>query len=100
MPRIPQAGTSPSCGQHVPSLCSGEPPNDEGNDTESETIIVRSLLSPTHGHLYSPHSTPLERPLEMEQILTEDGEPMLNPGQSVLSVVVSSLTFFLHQPSY
>ncbi|KAH7886337.1 hypothetical protein F5I97DRAFT_1255370 [Phlebopus sp. FC_14] len=29
----------------------------------------------------SPHSNSLERPPEMEQMLTEDGEPMLNPAE-------------------
>ena len=83
-PRILEAGSSSN---------SGDPPNEEGNDSDSETAIVQNLLSPNQGHSYSsPHSAPLA--LEMEQILTEDGEPMLNPGLSCLSFssVVCPLT--------
>ena len=86
VPRIPDTGSSPGCVQHIPSPSSGEPPNEEGNDSDSETAIVQNLLSPSRGHPYSPpHPAHLECPLEMEQILTEDGEPMLNPGRSFLA---------------
>ncbi|KAF8131529.1 hypothetical protein EV363DRAFT_1330301 [Boletus edulis] len=68
VPRIPKTGSS--------SPSSGDPPNEAGNDTEDEAIIVRNMLSPCRGHSYpSPHSVPLD------QILTEDGEPMLNPAE-------------------
>lgn len=90
VPRMPQAGSSPSFGKHDSLPSSGEPPNEEGNGSDSETTTVRNLLSPGRDHPYtSPHSAPLERPLEMEQILTEDGEPMLNPGQFFLAFFLS-----------
>ncbi|KAG9313861.1 hypothetical protein JVU11DRAFT_4628 [Chiua virens] len=56
--------------------------NREEDGADSETAIVHALLSPSRDHPYpSPHSAPLEHPLDMEQILTEDGEPMLNPAE-------------------
>ncbi|KAI9569425.1 hypothetical protein HD554DRAFT_521526 [Boletus coccyginus] len=82
VPRIPDTGSSPGCVQHVSSPSLGKPPNEEGNDSDSETAIVQNLLSPSRGHPYSPpHAAHLECPLGMEQILTEDGEPMLNPAE-------------------
>ena len=39
-------------------------------------------------HDYSPS---LERPEPMEHILTEDGEPMLNPGASRLGIALSQI---------
>lgn len=95
--RVPEARPSPGCGKHISSPGLGEPPNEEGSGSESETTIVQNLLSPGRDHPYpSPHSAPMQHPLEMEQILTEDGEPMLNPGRflSVLSLV--SLLTILH----
>lgn len=86
VPRIPEPA---NCGRHISSPGSGEPPNEEVDDTDSETTIVRNLLSPSRGHPYSPHSASLEHPLDMEQILTEDGEPMLNPGLSFLPLFLS-----------
>ncbi|KAG8219298.1 hypothetical protein J3R82DRAFT_162 [Butyriboletus roseoflavus] len=91
--RVPEAGPSPSCGKHISSPSSGKPPNGEGNGSESERIIVQNLLSPDQDHPYSsPHSAPLEHPLEMEQILTEDGEPMLNPAELLTQVSTSNTT--------
>ncbi|KAF8555110.1 hypothetical protein OG21DRAFT_1461393 [Imleria badia] len=88
VPRIPES----NCGQ-LSSPGSGELPNEDVNDTDSETTIVRNLLSPTRGHPYSPpHSAHLERPLDMEQILTEDGEPMLNPAELLTQVSTPNVT--------
>jgi len=82
VPRIPETGSSHSYAQHISSPGSGEPPNEERDDSDSETTIVQSLLSPGRDHPYSPpHPAPLGPSLEMEQILTEDGEPMLNPAE-------------------
>ena len=88
--RIPETLSSHGCVQHISPPSAGEPSNEERDNSDSETAIVQSLLSPSRDHHYSPpHSAPLGRPLEMEQILTEDGEPMLNPGTSFLSYFLS-----------
>ena len=51
---------------------------------ESESTARGDLSSPSDAsNSNAPYSSPgstLERPPEMDQILTEDGEPMLNPG--------------------
>ncbi|KAF9236848.1 hypothetical protein BU15DRAFT_76573 [Melanogaster broomeanus] len=79
------AGSSPGHGhQQVSSHTSGE----EGEEnTDRDPTVVQDL--PLSSHAMSSHNpsysssngTPLERPPEMEQILTEDGEPMLNPAE-------------------
>jgi hypothetical protein len=50
---------------------------DERNDIDS--AVFYPSRSPPHTHIF-------ERPPEMEHMLTEDGEPMLNPGSFVPSL--------------
>ncbi|KIK98949.1 hypothetical protein PAXRUDRAFT_823292 [Paxillus rubicundulus Ve08.2h10] len=72
-------GSSPGHGQQVISHTSGEVSKEgEGNINDDE-IVVQDLSS-SHA-MSNPNLTPLERPPEMEQMLTEDGEPMLNPAE-------------------
>ena len=89
-PRVPEAPPSSRSAQHLSSPSAGEPPNVNGNATDCESTIVRNLLSPSRDHYSSPHSAPLEHSLELEQILTEDGEPMLNPGLFLVAFLLSS----------
>ena len=83
-PRIPLKRSSSSRAQHVPSPGACEPPNGDGNGSDSESIVQR-LLSPSRDHPFAS-PPPLRHSLEMEQILTEDGEPMLNPGRFFFSL--------------
>lgn len=47
---------------------------------EDEPKTSRDLSSASDVSNSNALGSTLERPLEMEQMLTEDGEPMLNPG--------------------
>jgi hypothetical protein len=49
----------------------------QGEDVEAEHVAL-GMVEGKHGH----HHGLLERPPSMEHMLTEDGEPMLNPGRS------------------
>lgn len=66
--------------KHISSSGAGRPLNDGSSD--GEITIVQHLLSPSDDDPFpSHHTTHLEHSLDLEQILTEDGEPMLNPGR-------------------
>ncbi|KAF9225224.1 hypothetical protein BS17DRAFT_778322 [Gyrodon lividus] len=73
-------GSSPGHGQQVLSHTSGEAPSEGEGNTDDDAIVIQDLASPNHA-MSNSDPTPLERPPEMEQILTEDGEPMLNPAE-------------------
>jgi len=68
--------------KHISSLGACQPPHDGESSSDGETTIIQHLLSPSDDDPFpSHHTTHLEHPLELEQILTEDGEPMLNPAE-------------------
>jgi hypothetical protein len=50
---------------------------------EAQTVVESRVSDKTGG--LPGYGTPLQRPEPMEHMLTEDGEPMLNPGPSTIS---------------
>jgi len=68
-------------GRHRSSFPEGDVDIDAEGDADVEVrdeLLIASELSP--GQYHTPLH--LDRPEPMEHILTEDGEPMLNPGSS------------------
>lgn len=64
------------------SRWSGSPMGGDGEDPEEDNIEMH-LLNGGHSpieHSIHGYGRQLERPEPMEHMLTEDGEPMLNPG--------------------
>ncbi|KIJ66537.1 hypothetical protein HYDPIDRAFT_109588, partial [Hydnomerulius pinastri MD-312] len=88
--------SSPGHGQLVSSHSSSEISREgEGNVDDDATGVQEHPSSGhpipnTHLSYSSPNPTPLERPPEMEQMLTEDGEPMLNPAELLTQVSPSN----------
>jgi len=72
-------GSSPGHGHQILSHTSGEASREGEGDVDNEETVVQDL--PSSHAMSNPNLTPLERPPEMEQMLTEDGEPMLNPAE-------------------
>lgn len=64
----------------------------ERNETSRELTSSHDIEPPElfYATQSPPHTHTFERPPEMEHMLTEDGEPMLNPG-SFYSVVIRKL---------
>ena len=68
--------------------------DDETKQNGHDYMTASGSLDGDHNHINDPdledrlnilhdYSTSLERPEPMEHMLTEDGEPMLNPGASL-----------------
>ncbi|KDQ62878.1 hypothetical protein JAAARDRAFT_358376 [Jaapia argillacea MUCL 33604] len=71
---------SADSGALVASQGPGEPDGDADADAEGDE---EEASAPTQGTPSTSHPLP-SRPAPMEHMLTEDGEPMLNPGSSFL----------------
>lgn len=86
----------PRSASHHSSSASAGGSIDEQNDILVDDLDLRYLSrSPPHTHSF-------ERPPEMEHMLTEDGEPMLNPGSfSPFSFFrISTLMCLFTKPSF
>jgi hypothetical protein len=76
------------------SLSEGDADVDRNTDMDvHEEMLISSQLSPNHGYHTPLH---LSRPEPMEHILTEDGEPMLNPGSLRVILIVNAAFLTLH----
>lgn len=61
---------------------------DEENANREERHVASRLVEEGQSNGLHGYGPTLERPEPMEHMLTEDGEPMLNPGSSFLSCLV------------
>ena len=61
--------------------------------SEKPTVIEPRITEKTGG--LPGYGTPLQRPEPMEHMLTEDGEPMLNPGRFTICSEASLTSFLL-----
>ncbi|KAF8844209.1 hypothetical protein BDN67DRAFT_810643 [Paxillus ammoniavirescens] len=73
------SGSPPGHGHQVLSHTSREASRDGEGNVDNEETVPQDL--PSSHAMSNPNLTPLDRPPEMEQMLTEDGEPMLNPAE-------------------
>jgi hypothetical protein len=65
--------------------------------SEKPTVIEPRIAEKTGG--LPGYGTPLQRPEPMAHMLTEDGEPMLNPGRFAICSEASSTHFFSQRNS-
>lgn len=83
-----------SKGSNTRQLQEGEADADGDADEDEERAIASQLASEDKSNGIHGYGRALERPEPMEHMLTEDGEPMLNPGLLLIEFVTAcSLTY-------